>query len=59
MPQVICLDSPKLIDLPGFGQEFLIIFRSEDIHGGKLLVDLCADARIISICVIWFLFKQG
>lgn len=59
IPKVICLDPPKLIDLQGFGQEFLIIFRSEDIHGGKLLVDLWADARIIRICVIWFLFKQG
>jgi hypothetical protein len=25
IPQIISLDFPKLIDLPGFGQEFLII----------------------------------
>ena len=34
--KVISLNPPKLIDLPGFGQEFLIIFRSEDIHGSNL-----------------------
>ena len=36
IPQVISLDSPKLIDLPGFGQEILVLLGFEDIHGSDL-----------------------
>lgn len=49
IPQVISLDSPKLIDLPGLGQEILILLGFEDIHSSDLRCQVMDDLLQVQI----------
>ena len=49
IPQVISLDSPKLIDLPGLGQEILILLGFEDIHSSDLRDQVMDDLLQVRI----------